>query len=235
MAATKKLKETGHVPEWKFIAEKGGDWKVESRFGCVETAVVVDENGKSVFDRPAYREAPNVNCIAYGVGSDGKTRVAIIRQPRPHADDPEQPGNNHQPIVFGQIPMGFLRKIAGEDIELDFESVEAGAVREVAEETGASAVITMERPKYPWHNPNPTFVATWSNLVFLRVDLDKVQQHRSTRNETIYTAEYISIKELMRRTAQGKDEQGAAYRMCTSNSLWWIFFCTHPELLREAL
>ncbi len=225
MTATKKLSETGYKPRWKLTVEKSGDWKAESQFGSVESAVVVDDNGKPVFDRPLYREAPNVNCIVvWGWDENDEARFAVIRQPRPHADDPENPGNNHPPVVFGQIPMGFLKKITG-------ESIENGAVREVGEETGVSVILNIERPKYPWHNPNPTFVASWSDLVFLEVDLKKINELKSTRNEPIYSAEFITLSELMKRTANGKDEEGTVYRMCTANSIWWIFFCSHPELL----
>ena len=84
-----------------------------------------------------------MNCIVvWGWDENDEARFAVIRQPRPHADDPENPGNNHPPVVFGQIPMGFLKKITG-------ESIENGAVREVGEETGVSVILNIERPKYP--------------------------------------------------------------------------------------
>lgn len=228
MTATKRLKDVpGYKPGWTLTGE-GGDWCVISRFGEVHTAVVLDTAGQPVFDRPAYREAPNVNIIAWGrrkrLFRKDDVRVAVIRQPRPHADDPERPGNDHPPVVFGQIPMGFMEKILGEN-GLD------AAKRETGEETGATAVIRVTQPKYPWHNPNPTFVPTWSDLYFVEVDLDKVEALKADRNEPIYSAEYISVRELLRRIREGKDERGAVYRMCTANSLWMIFFATYPELL----
>lgn len=228
MTATKRLEDISQEfkPGWELKIE-GRDWRADSRFGSVHTAVVVDKDGKPVFDRPAYREAPNVNIIAFGRKKrwfrKDEVRVAVIRQPRPHADDPEQQGDDHPPVVFGQIPMGFLEKVLG-------ETPEQAARREVGEETGASAVINVTRPKYPWHNPNPTFVATWSDLYFVEVDLDKIEKLKFDRNEPIYSAEYIPIPELLRRIREGKDEEGAVYRMCTANSLWMIFFATHPEL-----
>lgn len=205
------------------------DWKAESPFGSVHSAVVV-QKGASSFDRPAYREAPNVNVVAWGRDADGTVKIARIRQPRPHSDDPEQPGNEHDPMVFGSIVMGFLERIIGKDALERFEKPEDGAKRECAEESGATAVKSVERPEYPWHNPNPTFVETWSDLIFVEVDLERVEQLKKDRLEPIYSAKYIPVAELRRCVAKGKDEDGTVYRMCTANSAWFVFFCCHPEL-----
>ncbi len=227
MTATVRLCTTEHEPGWTLFLNGLrviGDWEVQSRHGSVETAVVLDANGVPVFDRPLYREAPNVNLVVYGKTPEGEVRIAIIRQPRPHADDPEQPEvNGHDPVVFGQVPMGFAKKILG-------ESIEETATREASEESGAGIVKNITRPRYPWHNPNPTFVATWSDILFVEVDLAKIEQIKSTRNEPIYSAEFISPDELIKRVAEGKDNVGAVYRMCTANSVLFIFFCTFPEL-----
>ena len=230
MTATKRL---GKVPEhhagWKLVINgtpmpSDTEWEVVSAYGAVQTAVVVDKKGSPVFDRPAYVEAPNVNIVAWGHDRDGTVRVGVIRQPRPHADDPERPrAEDHAAVVFGQIPMGFLEKILG-------ETAEDAAKRETGEETGASVVISVTKPEYPWHNPNPTFVRSWSDLAFVEVDLAKIHEHESTRNEPIYSAEYITVPELLQRIRLGKDEAGAVYRMCTANSILMIFFATHPEL-----
>ena len=233
MTATKRLKDCPtHKAGWQLMVngEKmplETEWEVQSSFGDVHTAVVLGQDGSPIFDRPAYREAANVNIIAWGrrkslFGKDD-VRIAVIRQPRPHADDPKNPGDDHKPVVFGQIPMGFMEKVLG-------ESGEEAARRETGEETGASAVLSVRCPEYPWHNPNPAFVATWSELFFVQVDLDKVEALKVDRNEPIYSAEYVPVRELLRRIRNGKDEQGAVYRMCTANSLWMIFFATFPEL-----
>jgi hypothetical protein len=227
MSATKLLKETSHKPGWKLIyqdgVEQSGHWKVTSPYGSVESVVVCDENGFPVFDRPVYREAPNVNLVVYGKTQAGEIRIAIIRQPRPHADYPLQPNvDGHDPVVFGQVPMGFAEKILG-------ENPEETARREASEETGVGIVISITKPNVPWHNPNPTFVATWSDLLFVEVDINRIGRLRSTRNEPIYSAEFISPAELIKRVANGFDEDGAVYRMCTANSILFIFFATFPE------
>jgi len=188
--------------------------------------VVCDPNGDPIYDRPIYREAPNVNIVAWGRDREGVPHVAVIQQPRPHADDPENSAiDGHAPITFGQLPMGFMNSLLGEDGV-------AAARRETSEETGASTVLNVSRPSYPWHNPNPAFVGTWSDLYFVQVDLERIQELRATRSEPIYAAEYIPVPELIHRVAAGKDTQGAVYRMCTANSLWFIFLCTYPELWR---
>lgn len=229
MTATKRLGQVpGHRAGWKLLVNgtpmpSDTEWEVVSTYGAVQTAVVMDKNDAPVFDRPAYVEAPNVNIVAWGRDEAGTVRIGIIRQPRPHADDPEQPDEDyHTPVVFGQIPMGFLEKILG-------ETAEDAAKREAGEETGASVVISVTKPEYPWHNPNPTFVRTWSDLAFVEVDLKKIRKHESTRNEPIYSAEYITVPELLRRIRYGKDDAGAVYRMCTANSILMIFFATYPE------
>lgn len=227
MSATVSLSKTQHNAGWILNVDgkelpRNTEWSVHSPFGSVHTAVVLDAAGKPVFDRPTYREAPNVNLVVWGRTHAGEVRIAVIRQPRPHADDPARPGEQNSQIVFGQTPMGFAEKLLG-------ESIEETAARETEEETGARVVVAIERPACPWHNPNPTFVATWSDLLFVEVDLLRIEELRSTRNEPIFSAEFVSPAELIRRVREGKDDHGAMYRMCTSNSAWFIFFCAHPE------
>jgi 8-oxo-dGTP pyrophosphatase MutT (NUDIX family) len=224
---------------WRIVVDEhlpqgaaGVDWKCVSRFGSVESAVVLRPDGTLSFDRPLYREAPNVNCVVWGKDADGVARFAVIRQPRPHADDPEAPDpmKDHDPVIFGQIPMGFLEAIFGKGSAPRFENMRDAAVREAREEVGASVVLNVERPDCPWHNPNPTFVATWSDLHFVEVDIEALESVGRDRDELIYSVEFITFAELRKRIAEGKDEQGAVYRMCTANSAWFIFFCCHPEL-----
>lgn len=245
MAATKSYKEAlsslseearakflENSNRWQVFVEGrpipiGTDVEIKSRFGSIKSAVVMNADGTPGFDKPIIYEAPATNAVAWGIGKDGMVRIGIVRQPRPHADNPEnQWQDGHEPIVIGQLPMGYLDKLAGGK----FEIPEAGAAREVGEETGATAVVAIERPKCPWHNPNPTFVSSWTDLLFVQVDLEKVEALKADRNEPIYSAEYVPVPELLRRIREGKDEEGAYYRMGTANSLWLIFFATHPEL-----
>ncbi|MFA6391894.1 MAG: hypothetical protein WCW66_04050 [Patescibacteria group bacterium] len=209
------------------------DWECISPFGSVRNVVVVDENGLPIFDRPEYREAPNVNVVVWGRDPDGTVKLAVITQPRPHADHPWlKPGTPCDPVVFCQIVMGFTRKLFGEDIFEQYESAKDAAKRETAEESGAKVIRNIEAPSAPWHNPNPTFVATWSNLLFIEVDLEALEAIKSTRNEPIYNAEFVDVPTLRKRVADGVGSNGEFYRMCTANSAWFIFECCHPELFK---
>lgn len=246
MTATKKFGDIRELKEFGQFAAHGGrwtlrvegatddqrciDWICTSPFGSVESAVAMNDRGEPAFDRPLYRETPNVNVVAWGLDENGKARFAVLRQERPHADDPERPGEAHAAMIFGQIVMGFLQRIFGKDLIERYEDAAQGAAREAEEEAGIRVVLNIEKPKYPWHNPNPTFVATWSELVFVEVNLKAVERAKHDRHEPIFSAEFITAKELRERVAHGQDECSAVYRMCTANSAWFIFFCTHPEL-----
>lgn len=236
MSATKPLEECPtHVPGWVLTVNGVAlppetVWKAESKFGSIENRVVVDPDGKPVFDRPEYREAPNVNLVAYGWDEKaGKIRIAVIRQPRPHADYPENDEGSPL-VVFGQTPMGFIGKIFGEEIPQG-EDGRTAAGRQAQEETGARVILHVTQPRLPYHNPNPTFVPTWSELYFVEVDLAQISKLRSQRSEPIFSAEFIDSAELFARIRDGMDTHGALYRMCTSNSVWMIFFATFPEFL----
>ncbi len=204
----------------------GTDWKVKSRFGSVEAAVVVDKEGRPLFDRPSYSEAPGVSIVAWGRDAvTGEVKIAVIHQPRPHADDPEDRSSTEE-MVFGQLPMGFMDKLIGKE---EMEHFTDAAKRETAEEAGASVVLAIEVPPYPYQNACPTFLRSWVDLCFVQVDLQKIGEGKKDATEPIYKAEYISVKELIKRVGAGKAD-GAAYRMGISNALWFIFFCCHPDL-----
>lgn len=207
----------------------GVDWEAKSRFGSVGNAVVVDREGKPQFDRPYYAEAPNVNVVAWGRDNrSGEVRVAIITEERPHADHPEIP-DSKTALRFAQIPMGFLERILGKDALHQLEVRRVAAVREVAEETGATAIKGWSRPPCPWHNPSPSFVRSWSDLYFVEVDLAGVEALRQERTEPIFKAEYVSVRELLARIREGQSRDGAVFRGCTSLSVLMVFFACYPE------
>ncbi len=207
----------------------GVDWKAISRFGKVEAAVVTDNEGNPVFDRPAYYEAPNVNIVAWGRDNrTGEIRIAIIAEERPHALHPEMP-EKEVSLRFAQVPMGFLEKLIGKDELAKLEFKGAAAIREVEQETGASTVRGWTRPACPWHNPSPSFVATWSDLFFIEVDLDRVSELKLEKNEPIYKAEYLPAREVLARIREGQDKDGTIFRACTSLSILMIFFACNPE------
>lgn len=200
----------------------GTDWEAVSRFGAFRSAVITNPDGSPAFDKPRADEAPAVNVVAYGKDKKtGQIKIAMISQPRPHADNDFEP-ENKEDMVFEQIPMGYLEKIIGKDPITKTESPAEGAIRETSEETGASAVIDVSIPQYGKHYPNPTFVGTSTNVVFVEVDLDKVAALKEDKNEPIYKAEYIPLSVLLEDIKKGKTERGYA-RMGTSNSAILMF------------
>lgn len=205
----------------------GTDWEAISRFGAVRSAVVTNPDGSPAFDRPRYDEAPNVNIVAWGKDKKGKIKVAIISQARPHADNEFDPENT-EPMIFEQIPMGFLDKVIGKDQLTRFESAGEGAVRETLEETGAMVVKDISYPLYPKQYPNPTFIGTTSGLVFVEVDLAKIGEMRTVRDEQIFKADYINLDKLLKNIKQGKTDNGYT-RMCTSNSAILTFLTSLEE------
>ena len=118
--------------------------------------------------------------------------------------------------------MGFKEKLLGKDQLKAYESSKDAAERETAEETGATVIKDISQPEFPYHNPNPTFVGTWSDLVFVEVDLEKVEELKADRNELIFKAEYVPLKEVWKEIRAGKTDRGIT-RMCTSNSALLIY------------
>lgn len=201
----------------------GTDWEAKSRFGSVISAVATNSDGSPSYDRPRYNEAPNVNVVAWGKDKKGQIKIAIINQARPYADN-ELETETNEPMVFRQIPMGFLDKILGQGEVSRLESTKKGAIREISEETGAMVVKDISFPELPKHYPNPTFVGTSSNLAFVEVDLEKIDElkSRSVGEEQIYKSEYIPLDQLLKEIQTGKVDN-AYTRMCTSNSAILIF------------
>lgn len=212
---------------------EGIDWEAVSPFGSVRSAVVVNDEGLPQYDRPRYEEAPNVNIVAWGRDPiKREIRVALISQPRPHADHPFDP-ENKEDLTFAQIPMGFKERLLGRDQIEGYESSKDAATREVQEETGATVIRDIFEPEFPAHNPNPTFVGTWSDLVFVEVDLEKVEEMKAQRDELIFKAEYIPLKQLWREIRAGKSDRGIT-RMCTSNSALLIYLSYLGELNKRS-
>lgn len=235
MSATKGLEEVpAHRANWVLAVNgkatpRDTVWSVQCQYGSIQNRVVMKPDGSAGFDRPEYREAPNVNVVPFGIDDEGNCLVGVIRQARPHLDDPNnRDTNDHPPIIVGQVPMGFEETIFGK-----LEKPGEAAVREVGEEMGSSdtAVIKVITPSHPYHTPCPSFVPTWSDVCFVQVDLKRLGELKGERQEAIYGAEYITTAELFARLRSGVDGEGAFYRGCTSNSAWLMFFARFPEYL----
>lgn len=215
---------------WTYDPERHGFY---SRFGFSEVRVQLKQSawGKSFseftpedldFERGAYGEADNINAVVWGYDQDGNIRVGVTIQARPFADNADHTPANPS-IVFGQpCVMGFnIERVAGTD----------AAVREASEEAGTgTAVLGVESLGY--HNPNPTFCATWSELYSIQVDLTKVTA-QTDRSELIYRAEYVPIWDLLLRIAEGEVE-GVNYRSATANDAFLVWLACHPVHLTES-
>ena len=219
-----------------FFAERGeNSWQVDSdnrriysRFGYAEVRVQIKGDGSPDFDRVVYGEAPNINAVVFGREPDGTIKVAITVQARPFSDNPDSSPAS-PPLVFGQpCVMGFLQRIVGQRLAQAYESADDGAVREALEEVGARGILSVSNMGS--HNPNPTFCATWSNLLEIEVDLARVQEDVDSA-ELIYKAEYLPVAEVLRRIAEGEHE-GVNYRSATANDAFFVWIARHPEALR---
>ena len=205
--------DPGFMAGWLFVtdSQKQG---YESRFGFAEHRVQLDAEGKPAFDRVVYGEAPNINAVVWG-RRDGQIYIGRTVQSRPFADRhdglPADP-----PITFVQpCVMGFnLEKVAGTET----------ALREASEEAGTgNAVLSIKQMRF--HNPNPTFCATWSELFEIEVDLDKIEE-ASDRKELIYKAEFVPLSQAIVDIACGWDD-GVSYRSATANDALFVWLATH--------
>ncbi len=224
----KKRGENG----WHYNLKTGG---IESRWGKVMVQVQLKENGGLDFDRAVYYEPPNINAVVYGFEGDGTCKVGITIQERPFANEPPDadypygvPAN--PPIKFAQPVMGFLRKIVGEKAADIFESKEGGATREAFEEVGVQEIIEVK--PFGEHYPNPTFCATTSQLVEIKVDLKKIAEGKFDKEELIYKVEYISLKELFSRIGK-KVYDGVNYNAAVANNTFFMWLARHSELVKQ--
>ena len=193
---------------WKFDRLRR---RFHSPHGFVEQRVQLKPDGSPHFDRMISGEADNINAVVWGRRND-EIYIGVTIQARPFADNPDGTPAD-PPIVFGQpCAMGFnLARVAGEE----------AAIREAQEEAGTgSAIISVESMGY--HNPNPTFCATWSELFAIEVDLDKIEKDKTDHTEGIYRAEYISPREFQARVAFGEHE-GVNYRSATANDALFVW------------
>ncbi len=212
--------------QYEFV---GADWEARSRFGKVTSEVAVDDSGKPVFDRPAYHETPCVNVVAWGRDQrTGEIKIGLISESRPHPNHPELPDST-EPLCFTQIPMGFVEKILGKDGLRQLELGSTAAAREVMEETGAKVVCGSSKPRCPYQIYSPTFMATWAGVHFIEIDLEAVEAVRATRDEPIYKAEFVTVKELLARIREGQDADGNIFRGSSSLSALMMFFAQYPE------
>ncbi len=187
----------------------GNDWMCKSdRYGTVASAVVADDVGNPLFDRPVYAEAAHIITVPW-CEVDARILIGLILEDRPH-------GAN----LYWGVPRGF-QKFG--------ETPETAARREAGEEAGAAVVLgtrTLGRI-----NPNPTFVSTTGPVIALKVDRDRLEDIRPGRNEKIYKVCFFSIEELFRHLANGEPYDGGVFEDGVSLAALFMFAAHLPALV----
>lgn len=219
---------------WRFD-RRNRIWR--SRFGFAQQRVQKNRQGDPDFDRVIIGEAPAMNAVAHGKDENGIVHMAVIVQDRPFVDDPVTLEPADPPITFGHIIMGFLEKVVGKKIAQAFESAQEGAVREAIQEAGVTGILNV-RPM-GWLNATPTFCATWVSLFEIEVDLKTVTSQIDSA-ELIHRADYITIKEFLRRLRENDGwVDGVCYRAGSPNGvvLIWLAYLLdrHPEVAAQLI
>lgn len=199
-----------------------------SLFGFAEVRVQTKPDGMPDFDRVVIGEAPNINAVVWGLDENNFPRIAVMTQVRPFADIPGKDKQPEEPYSFRQpCVMGFAKRLLGNSLGQAFEEYGAAAIRETGEEAGALGVLDLI--DHGWHNPNPTFVASWSRVLEIVVDLNKVTT-AVDRTELITKATYESLDEILERidVNQGWDDNISS-RAATPNSALLIVMARHRK------
>jgi ADP-ribose pyrophosphatase YjhB (NUDIX family) len=195
----------------------------------IRPGVIVGKDAQSSYDRPLIFEKPSVMVVPWGRDKAGKLRIGLIRQKRPPSNDPMNPGDDHEPLVFAQTTMGYYN---------DGESLKQAALRERLEEAGKAEVIGFTELGFPYINVEPNTYATWHSIAFAELDLSSVDENFSEETEMIKSVTYKPADEIFKHIVQGTDETGAYYRGSgTTLGVLMIFFAwifgEHPELFRN--
>ncbi len=230
MSASKRLEDLTDEQRAVFIArsdrlEVNGSG-LKSPYHEISPGVILDKKGAPMYDRPVIRERPSVMVVVWGVDKDGELRLGMIHQQRPPADDPTREGNGHEPVVFGQVVMGYF--------EIG-DTLKEAALRERLEEAGKVKVLEVTELPFPHINLEPNTWATWHSVAFVRVDLSTVDEQYSEATEFIKSVTYLTASELFDHVVRGRDDTGAYYRGTgTTLGPLMIFFAwlwqTHPDL-----
>lgn len=195
--------------------------ELRSPFFHIRPGIIVNSNGQPLYDRPLITEKPSVLVVTWGRDKNGLPHLGIIRQKRPPSDDPERPGNDHQPVTFAQVVMGYFEK--GDDAR-------RAALRERLDEGGQAKVIGVEEISFPFVNLEPNTYSTWHTVVFVEVDLSTVDAQYFDASEMISSVAYLPVTDVLRHIAGGKDETGAYYRGGGTLAALMIFFACHRDM-----
>ncbi len=206
----------------RLVIKDGG---LKSPFFDIQPGIIVGRDGTLLYDRPLISEKPSVLVVAWGRDAKGKLRLGIIRQGRPPADDPKSPGNDHPPVVFGQVAMGYFD---------DGESIVEAALRERLEEAGKGRVLGIEVLDFPLFSVEPNTYQTWHKIAFVEMDLSTIDAGHSAGDEMIHSVAYLPLFDVLRYITEGRDETGAYYRGGTTLGPIMVFLASKRlELFRD--
>ncbi len=197
---------------------------IRSPYFDIQPGIIVDADGNPQYDRPVIYEKPSVFVVVWGRDEHGQLRLGMIRQKRPPADDPMVLGNNHPPVVFAQVVMGYR----------DGDSIKKAALKERAEEAGKAKVLDIVELPFPHFNIEPNTYGSWHSLAFVEVDLSTIDEGYSETGEMITSTMYQLASEVFVSIVHGKDETGAYYRGGSTLGPLMVFFAwifsKHPDL-----
>ncbi|MEM7025942.1 MAG: NUDIX domain-containing protein [Pseudomonadota bacterium] len=177
----------GWSPKWRPSAAgmDGG------AFGSIEHGAVVDELGAALFDRPRMVEGPHVITVAWGIDVHGSVRIGLVKE----GHDQAAPADGVATMAFWGPPRGFRE--AG-------ETPEQAARREIGEETGAE--IALDTVSIGQVITNETCTGSWSPLVAVKVDLERIAVIHPDRDEKIFRAQFFSLDEIDAMIAAGEHD-----------------------------
>jgi 8-oxo-dGTP pyrophosphatase MutT (NUDIX family) len=222
VTATKSLAELSDANREKFLAKDDrlvpdGEGGIKSPYFHIRPGIVCDpQTGEPMYDRPLISERPSVMAVVWGIDVQDGLQFGLIRQQRPPADDPNIEGDDHPPVTFAQVPMGYL----------DGDTPKVGALREMQEELGSGVVVRTELFKI---NLEPNAYASWHNVVLVEVDLTTIQEAKAASDEFISSVVFMPAKDVLANIAKGRDDIGAYYRGGSTLAPFMIFFSKYPE------
>ncbi len=114
------------------------------------------------------------------------------------------------------------------------DGIKKAVYRELKEETGINQqdVLKIEIPEPATLWQDPTCMTNGTYVAFVQVNTSSFtvsQQHTHIDGEDIRKVEFLSVSEILKRTAQGRTSDGVVHHMGISLAPLMIFFARHPE------
>lgn len=190
----------GKKPGWRAV-EGGMDG---GRHGYIEHAAICDSLGRVIFDRAIVHEGPHVITVTWGLSLKNQPVIALVKEAR----DTAAPADGKTSLSFWGPPRGFRK---------EGETPEEAARREAGEEAGVDVVL--ESRFLGEFITNETCTGTFSPIVALKVDLDRLVALRLSRGEKIYKAMWFTIEQIEEMIIAGSYDGALTTSMVLSHTL----------------